>query len=151
MNYTTAMRFVDTNIPVYAVSPRLADSAKREISRNLLAQDTGQLAVSVQVLGEFYTQATRPSRPGALSHHEAMAFIRELRRHHVQPLTLETFDRALQYRESFRLSYWDCLILAAAKLSGCDAVYSEDMSARQDYDGLQVINPFEEAVEPASA
>ncbi len=80
-----------------------------------------------------------------------MAFIRELRRHHVQPLTLETFDRALQYRESFRLSYWDCLILAAAKLSGCDAVYSEDMSARQDYDGLQVINPFEEAVEPASA
>ena len=143
------MRFVDTNIPVYAVSPRLSDSAKRGIARDLLAQDTGNLAVSVQVLGEFYAQATRPSRPGALSHHEAMVFIRELRRHHVQPLTMETFDRALQYRESFRLSYWDCLILAAAKLSGCDAVYSEDMSASQDYDGIRVINPFAAESEPA--
>ena len=58
------------------------------------------------------------------------------------PLHVETFDIAMQYRESFRLSYWDCLILAAAKQSGCDAVYSEDMSASQDYDGIQVINPF---------
>ena len=138
----TAMRFVDTNIPVYAVSPRKADSAKRGISRDLLAQDAGNLVVSVQVLGEFYAQATRPSRPGVLTHHEAMAFIRELRRHHVQPLTLETFDMAMQYRERFGLSYWDCLILAAAKLGGCDAVYSEDMSAAQDYDGIRVINPF---------
>ena len=138
----TAMRFVDTNIPVYAVSPRLADSAKRGISRDLLAQDTGNLAVSVQVLGEFYTQATRPTRPGTLTHHEAMVFITELRRHHVQPLTLETFDMALHYCERFGLNYSDCLILAAAKLSGCDAVYSEDMSSTQDYDGIRVINPF---------
>ena len=49
----------------------------------------------------------------------------------------------------FRLSYWDCLILAAAKLSGCDAVYSEDMSASQDYDGVRVINPFAAESEPA--
>ena len=25
---------------------------------------------------------------------------------------------------------------------GCDAVYSEDLSSEQDYDGLRVINPF---------
>ena len=72
-----------------------------------------------------------------------MEFIRDLRRHHVQPLTVTTFDLAMQYRELFRLSYWDCLILAAAKQSGCDAVYSEDMSRDQDYDGIRVINPFE--------
>ena len=143
------MRFVDTNIPVYAVSPRLSDNAKRGIARDLLAQDTGNLAVSVQVLGEFYTQATRPTRPGSLTHHEAMVFIRELRRHHVQPLTPETFDIAMHYRESFGLSYWDCLILAAAKRSECDAVYSEDMSASQDYDGIRVINPFGAESEPA--
>lgn len=55
----------------------------------------------------------------------------------------------MQYRESFGLSYWDCLILAAAKQSGCDAVYSEDMSASQDYDGIRVINPFAAESEPA--
>ena len=142
------MRFVDTNIPIYAVSPRSEDSSKRRISRELIEQDAGSLAVSIQVLGEFYAQATRPSRPRALTHHEAMAFIRELRRHHVQPLTVVTFEKAMQYRELFHLSYWDCLILAAAKLSGCDAVYSEDMSASQDYDGIRVINPFEAGSEP---
>ena len=71
-----------------------------------------------------------------------------LLRYHVQPLTLETFSVAMQYRERFGLNYWDCLILAAAKLSGCDAVYSEDMSASQDYDGIRVINPFEVSGEP---
>ena len=44
----------------------------------------------------------------------------------------------------FLLSYWDGAILAAAAAAGCDAVYSEDLSAEQDYDGLRVINPFAE-------
>ncbi len=143
------MRFVDSNIPIYAVSLRTEDRGKRRISRELLGQGPGDLAVSVQVLGEFYSQSTRTSRPGALSHDEALAFIRELRRHYVQPLTFETFDIAMRYRERFRLNYWDCLILAAAKLSGCDAVYSEDMSADQDYDGIRVINPFAAEGQPA--
>ena len=72
-----------------------------------------------------------------------------LLRYHVQPLAVETFDMAMQYRERFGLSYWDCLILAAAKQSGCDAVYSEDMSASQDYDGIRIINPFTAESEPA--
>ena len=41
-------------------------------------------------------------------------------------------------------------ILAAAKILGCDAVYSEDMSDQQDYDGVRVINPFVERTERAS-
>ena len=45
------------------------------------------------------------------------------------------------------LSYWDAAILAAAKMLGCEAVYSEDMSHEEDYDGLRVINPFSEGVE----
>ena len=142
------MHFVDTNIPIYAVSPRSEDSLKQRISSELLAQDAGTLAVSVQVLGEFYAQATRPSRPTNLTHQEAMAFIRGLRRHYVQPLTVVTFEKAMQYRELFRLSYWDCLILAAAKLSGCDALYSEDLSSGQDYDGIRVINPFDAVSDP---
>ncbi len=143
------MRFVDTNIPLYAVSPHPEDISKRRVSRELFAQNKGHLSLSVQVLGEFYFQVTRPTRSGALTHNEAVAVIGDLKRHHVQPLTLETFDMAIQYRELFRLSYWDCLILAAAKQSGCDAVYSEDMSASQDYDGIRVINPFAAESEPA--
>ena len=42
----------------------------------------------------------------------------------------------------FGLSYSDAAILAAAHALGCDAVYSEDMNAGQDYAGLRVVNPF---------
>ena len=136
------MRFVDTNIAMYAASTNQEETRKKLVSEALLAEEAGNLVVSVQVLGEFYTQLTRPSRPYNLSHPEAVAVIQNLLPKHVQPLTLDTFNLAMQYREKFRLNYWDCLILAAAKLSGCDAVYSEDMSADQDYDGVRVINPF---------
>lgn len=136
------MRFVDTNIAMYAVSTNPEEARKQRMSEALLAREAGNLAVSVQVLGEFYAQLTRPSRPHSLNHREAVAAMEGLLRFRIQPLTVVTFERALQYRELFRLSYWDCLILAAAKLSGCDAVYSEDMSATQEYDGIRVINPF---------
>ncbi len=142
------MRFVDTNIAMYAVSTDPEEAEKQHISEALLAQESGNLAVSVQVLGEFYTQLTRASRPYHLGHQEAVAAMASLPRYHVQPLALETFSLAMQYRERFGLNYWDCLILAAAKQSGCDAVYSEDMSASQDYDGIRVINPFEAVGEP---
>lgn len=100
------------------------------------------MAVSVQVLGEFYSQLTRQSRPFALGHSEAVAIMQRVLPRNVHSLTPTTVDMALQYRQRFGLSYWDCLILAAATQSGCDAVYSEDMSADQDYDGIRVINPF---------
>ena len=143
------MRFVDTNIAMYAVSTDPEEAGKQSISEALLDREAGNLAVSVQVLGEFYTQLTRPSRPHSLGHRQVVAAMGSLFLYHVQPLTKETVDRALQYRERFGLNYWDCLILAAAKLSGCDAVYSEDMSAGQDYDGIRVINPFAAEGEPA--
>ena len=141
------MRFVDTNIPVYAVSVLPEDRIKQGIAENLLNQDN--LAMSPQVLGEFYHQVTRPSRPGALRHDQAVRVIANLERHHVQSLTIDTVKTALEYRERFDLSYWDCLIIAAARHSGCDVVYSEDMSPEQEYDGIRVVNPFRELPQPA--
>ena len=143
------MRFVDTNVAVYAVLTEPGDEGKQRIAEMLFNREAGNLAVSIQVLGEFYTQVTRPTRPFHLGHQEAVTAMESLLRYRVQPLTLETFSLAMQYRERFALSYWDCLILAAAKQSGCDAVYSEDMSASQDYDGIRVINPFGVESEPA--
>ena len=101
--------------------------------------------LSVQVLGEFYVQSTRTSRKGFLTHAEAVEFIRLLQRFRIQPLTLSVMNTAFHYYERFSLSYWDSTILAAAWESGCDTVYSEDMSDQQDYDGLRVINPFAES------
>ena len=49
---------------------------------------------------------------------------------------------ALTIRERCGLSWRDSAILAAARMCGCDAVYSEDPNDEQDYDGLRVVNPF---------
>ena len=138
------MRFVDTNILLYAASVSPEDAAKRRRARALLTEP--DLAVSVQVLQEFYHQATRSSRPLRLTHSDALRFLEPVLQLPVQAVTLDVFRTALSIRERFMLSYWDSAILAAARVMGCDAVYSEDMNSGQDYDGLRVIDPF--AAEP---
>ena len=134
------MRFVDTNILIYAVSENPVESDKQQTALRLL--DAGDLTLSVQVLQEFYYQATHPRRKGALSHHMALSFIDSLSKFPVLDINVNLFREAVATSHRFRLSYWDGAILAAARAAGCDAVYSEDLSAEQDYDGLRVINPF---------
>ena len=137
------MRLADTNILLYAVSADPSDASKRTRSAELLA-DRDNLALSVQVLQEFYHQATRRSRPGRLTHAGAMEFIDRFAEIPVQPVTTAIFHRATELCNRYHISYWDAAILAAAMALGCDAIYSEDMSDQQDYDGIRVINPFRE-------
>ena len=134
------MRFVDTNVLLYAVS-NLPDEVDKQRSALDLLNESG-LALSVQVLQEFYHQATRPNRPAAITDAQAVQFIDSLSRFPVQEITFDLFRAAVAVSRRFGLSYWDAAILAAARSLGCDAVYSEDMSAEQDYDGLRVIDPF---------
>ena len=134
------MRFADTNVLLYAVSSREADAPKRTRAEATLKEP--DLALSVQVLQEFYYQATRPQGPAGLTHEQAMEFLHPLRALPIQEITVELFNGATEFKERFGLSYWDAAILSAAKMLGCEAVYSEDMSHQEDYDGIQVINPF---------
>ena len=141
------MRFVDTNVLLYAVSAESEQSGKRDRAIALLQES--DLAISVQVLQEFYHQATRPGRPAALTPEQALRFIQSIDSFPVQPVTLEVFLAGVSISRRFGLSYWDGAILAAARAMGCEIVYSEDLSATQDYDGLRVANPFADA--PMSA
>ncbi len=137
------MRFVDTNVLLYAVSPLTEDAHKRALARELLKEP--DLVVSVQVLQEFYYQATRAGRNPPISDAQALGLIQSISSFPVQDITLDLFHIAVSISRRFGLSYWDGAILAAARAAGCEAVYSEDLSDNQDYDGLQVINPFAEA------
>ena len=84
------------------------------------------------MLQEFYHQSTRPSRQAAITHEQALNFLRSLESFPIQPVTLDIFRSAVAIRQRFGLSYWDGAILAAARALGCDAVYSEDLSSEQD-------------------
>ena len=137
------MRFVDTNVLLYAVSEVPEEADKRARAREVLTES--DLAASVQVLQEFYHQATRPTRIRSLSGDRALQFLEPILLFRIQTMTMDVFLEAVAISRRFRLSYWDGAILAAARSPRLRrAVYSEDLSSEQDYDGLRVINPFTE-------
>jgi predicted nucleic acid-binding protein len=106
----------------------------------MLSQDDGSL--SIQVLQEFYVQATRATRVDRLSRAHAVALIESWLRFRVQETTVPVLQGVFALRERFGLSFWDCTILSAARVTGCREVFSEDLAHEHDYDGVRVINPF---------
>jgi predicted nucleic acid-binding protein len=134
------MRFVDTNILLYSISTDPSEERKASIAEELLqARD---LALSVQVLQEFYVQATRPGKPGALTHREAIDFIASWKRFPVQEITVALMDSALAAKDRWRISYWDAAVVESARAAGCGELLSEDLSDGQNYGGVRVIDPF---------
>ena len=137
------MRFVDTNILLYALSRDPGERHKARRARGILTER--DLALSVQVLQEFYVQATRATRPDPLTHEQAAKLVESFLRFTVVDVTLETMRAAMATRARFGISYWDAAILEAARSLGCEAVLSEDLSDGQDYGGIRIENPFRSA------
>ena len=99
-------------------------------------------ALSVQVLQEFYVQATRATRPDALSHDIATGLVRTWLRFKIQETTLAVMLGALEIKSAHGLSYWDAAIVAAARAAGCGELLSEDMSHGREIEGVLVVDPF---------
>jgi predicted nucleic acid-binding protein len=134
------VRFVDTNVLLYAVSRDPEEQPKAQKANDILA--SRDLALSVQVLQEFYVQATRSSRPDPLSHEQAAKLVESFLRFPVQEITTTVMVAALATRRRFGVSYWDAAILEAGRALGCDVVLSEDLADGEDYAGIRVENPF---------
>jgi predicted nucleic acid-binding protein len=86
------VRFVDTNVLLYAISRDPAEQDKAKRANDILAER--DLALSVQVLQEFYVQATRASRPDAIGHQQAVLLIESFQRFPVQDITSEIMRAA---------------------------------------------------------
>lgn len=134
------MTFIDTNILLYAVCPGSHERAKAEKARDILRRD--DLALSVQVLQEFYVQATRPTRTQPLSHADATALITLWLRFHVVEVSVRLMQTALRLKDRYQTSYWDAAILAAADAAACTELLSEDLNPGKSYEAVRVINPF---------
>ncbi len=137
------MRFTDTNILLYAISRDPQEAHKAERARGILAER--DLALSVQVLQEFYVQATRQSRPDPLTHERAAKLVQSFLRFPVTDVTTRVMLAALATRDRFQISYWDAAILEAARAMRCEIVLSEDLNDGQDFAGVSVQNPFRPA------
>jgi predicted nucleic acid-binding protein len=131
--------FVDTNVLLYAVDTgdevkhRAASAWRAELWRSRRGR------LSYQVLQEFYVQAVRKSPQSAEA---AEAEVRDLFAWDLVVVDAAVIEAAWHLRKRFSLSFWDALIVAAAKAAKCAYVLTEDLSDGQDLDGVRIVSPF---------
>jgi predicted nucleic acid-binding protein len=137
--------FVDTNVLIYALDD--ADLKKQEAAREWRAElwKRRQGRISFQVLEEFYAKVTR-KWPDVRQ--DARSEVRDLLAW--RPLTVDAvmLENAWKIQDRYQISFWDALIVAAAKSASCRYLLTEDFQVGQDLDGLLVVNPFRN--DPAS-
>ncbi len=121
--------FIDTNVLVYWIQ----DQNRAEVVKSLLASDC---VISVQVLNEFANVLRKKS---GMSWEEIRSIHIALNKVcTVVDLTRRMQALAMSLVERYKLTIYDANILAAAALSSCAVLYSEDMQ-----DGLRVQIPPE--------
>jgi predicted nucleic acid-binding protein len=135
----TAPVFVDSNVFLYALDE--ADPKKQQAARNWRAElwKSRRGRVSFQVLGEFYVNALR-TRPTAGE--EARAEVRDLLAWNPVITDASLLEQGWNIRDRYRLSYWDALIVAAAQVSACHYLLTEDLQSGQRLGAVEVVNPF---------
>jgi len=136
--------FVDSNVFLYALDD--ADRKKQQAARvwrtELWRSHRGR--VSFQVLGEFYVNALR-IRPAARE--AARAEARDLLAWNPVVADGALLERGWKIQDRYQLSYWDAMIVAAAKASSCRYLLTEGLQDGQKLDGIEVLNPFLRAPE----
>ncbi len=133
-----AETFLDTNVLLYLLS---ADTRKADRAEEAVAQGG---VVSVQVLNEFASVATRKLGMSVAEVREALAAVRSLCA--VVPIDERTHDVGLEIVERHGMPVYDAMIVASARLAGCRTVLSEDMQDGMRFEGaLRVRNPFASA------
>ena len=97
--------------------------------------------LSSQVLSEFYVNVTQKLRPG-LDRDIARTDVRALSTWEPIPLSEHVFDEAWHIQDRYGLSFWDALIVGAARVCECTYVLTEDLQDGQELAGVRVVNPF---------
>lgn len=138
------MNAVDTNVLVYSLDTH--EPMKQAKANVLLSQLTQGLSATVlpwQVAGELLNWLRKWESAGSVSSADAEAHFGDILA--LFPLAIpgaELFPIYFALRSRFSLSHWDAMLLAACKTAGVTTLYSEDLDAGTNYDGLAIVNPF---------
>ncbi len=136
-----SITFVDTNVLVYAYDA--ADPAKQRraqaVLEGLWRSRTGTL--STQVLQEFYSVATSKLKP-AVELGEAREIISLYSAWPIVLIEPSLIINASRVSEQHQLSFWDALLVEAARAAGATQLLTEDMNHGQSIQGVRIENPF---------
>ena len=133
--------FVDTNVLLYAHDA--SETEKQPIARALLeglwADRSGVL--STQVLQEFYVVATRKFKP-PMRRSEARELVALYATWPVVQVDVELILDATALEERAQLSFWDALIVEAARRGGAARIVSEDLQDGRRIANIAIEDPF---------
>jgi len=133
--------FVDTNVLIYAHDA--SGSTKHTIAVDVLRQlwRSGGGSLSTQVLQEFYVNVTRKI-PRPLPRTVARTIVETYRAWPVEVIDPTAILKASEIEEQYQLSFWDSLIVVAARASGASMILTEDLNPGQRIAGMLIENPF---------
>jgi predicted nucleic acid-binding protein len=134
-------QFVDTNVLVYAHDVTAGDRHRRALALVAELWETRQGCLSVQVLQEFFVTTTRKI-PKPLDAPAAARIIEDLAHWHVHAPAAVDVLAAVDIHQRTGASFRDAMILRSAQELHCQTLHSEDLNSGQEYDGIQVRNPF---------
>jgi predicted nucleic acid-binding protein len=143
---SAGFEFVDTNILLYAYDRGRPDKQARAAALLKKLWQAGNGALSVQVLQEFYVNATR-KLPEPLEPKEAEAVVTDFGAWKVYAPRLADVIEAIRLQQAHQLSFWDAMIVHSARSLGCEILWSEDLNPGQRFGGVEVCNPFRGALE----
>lgn len=130
--------FVDTNLWVYAHLRSPDDGRHDRALRRLQAEQ--DMVISPQVVAEYYSVMLKNARPDAWIQANLRAMFA---RTQLQPANGAVLNTALELRNRYGFSFWDCQIAAAALEAGCELLLSEDLQDGQVLgERLRVVNPL---------
>ena len=134
-----ARAFLDTNVLVYADD--VDSGAKRGKSQALVvaALANGDAVISTQVLQEYFVVATRKL---AVPAEVAQKKVEVLSTLVAVTIHADHIVESIKLHRLYNLSFWDALIVHAARRAGCDCLMTEDLQAGQRIEGVAIVNPF---------
>lgn len=137
------LAFFDTNVLVYADDA--SQPGKRDRAVELFARHRrhGTAVVSLQVLQEYFAAATRKL---GVDSAVAQRKVELLGRARVVRFDADDVVDAIELHRLHQISFWDALIVHAARVAGAMVLYSEDLHAGGVVRGIRVVNPFAEGV-----
>jgi predicted nucleic acid-binding protein len=133
--------FVDTNIIVYAYDRDAG--RKHEIARDLMIGlwSAAGGVLSTQILQEFYVTVTRKIA-SPLTREAAREIIKDYLTWDVVSNDGDAVLEAIDIETGENISFWDALVIAAAKRGGAKVILSEDLSEGRKFGDIVVRNPF---------
>lgn len=135
----SGLAFFETNILVYADDESEPAKKARAIALITEHQRAGSFVLSLQVLQEYFAAVTRKLKVDPAI---AQAKVEILAQGRVVRITEGDVIAAIELHRLSKISFWDALIVHAARTVSAAVLYSEDLANGATIGGVKVSNPF---------